>query len=150
MHPGELTPAPGATKREKRVGHGPGSGRGKTSTRGQKGQKARSGGAKGSRFEGGQTPFVMRVPKRGFHPWSRRSWAVVNLQALERFDATQTITPELLKAAGLIRRNSRAVKILGDGELKVALTIHAHRFSQSALEKIQRAGGTAEVIQARP
>lgn len=142
----ELKPYPGARKKEKRIGRGPGSGHGKTSTRGHKGQGARSGGTKGAGFEGGQQPLIRRIPKRGFKNIFKKEYAIVNLSDLSRFDGAQKITPELLKQTGLIRKSATAIKVLGDGALLKPLNIVAHRFSQSALSKIQAAGGKGEVI----
>jgi len=143
----ELKPHPGAKKKRKRVGRGPGSGHGKTSTRGHKGQGARSGGTKGAGFEGGQQPLIRRIPKRGFKNIFRKEYAIVNLSDLGRFDQDQQITPELLKEMGVIRKSATAVKVLGDGEITKPLNIVAHKFSQGAMTKIQSAGGKVEVIQ---
>lgn len=143
----ELKPHPGAKKKQKRVGRGPGSGHGKTSTRGHKGQGARSGGTKGAGFEGGQQPLIRRIPKRGFKNIFRKEYAIVNLSDLGRFDKNQQITPDLLKETGLIRKSAMAVKVLGDGEITKPLNIVAHKFSQGAKVKIQSAGGKVEVIQ---
>jgi large subunit ribosomal protein L15 len=140
----ELKPAPGARKKVKRVGRGPGSGSGKTASKGHKGQKARSGGVKGPGFEGGQMPLQRRLPKRGFTNIFRREFAVVNLRDLEGMSGT--VTPEILREQGLVKKLSSGVKVLGIGELKTALTIRAHKFSKNAVEKIQAAGGKAEVI----
>lgn len=142
----DLKPARGSKKKPKRVGRGPGSGHGKTSTRGHKGQKARSGGAKPSKFEGGQMPFIRRVPKRGFSNFTRKEFAIINLGDLNRFQEKTEITPELLREEGLIKKTAQGIKVLGDGELLKPLVIKAHKFSQSALEKITTAGGKAEVI----
>lgn len=142
----ELKPAKGATKRAKRVGRGPGSGAGKTAGKGHKGQKARSGGVKGAGFEGGQMPLQRRIPKRGFTNIFRKEFAVVNLSDLGKVSGSETITPELLVEKGLIKKVKDGVKILGMGELKTKLTVRAHKFSKSALDKIQAAGGKAEVI----
>jgi large subunit ribosomal protein L15 len=133
--------------KEKRVGRGPGSGHGKTSTRGHKGQGARSGGTKGAGFEGGQQPLIRRIPKRGFKNIFKKEYAIVNLDDLSRFEANQRITPDLLKEAGVIRKSATDLKVLGDGQLTKPLNIVAHKFSQSALAKIQAAGGRGEVIQ---
>lgn len=143
----DLKPAPGARRARRRVGRGIGSGLGKTSGRGQKGQKARSGGGKGPYFEGGQMPLQRRLPKRGFNNARfAKEFAVVNVADLARFEAGTTVTPELLKETGLVGRIKDGVKILGDGELTAALTVQAHAFSKSAVEKIEAAGGKAEVI----
>ncbi|MEK6745172.1 MAG: 50S ribosomal protein L15 [Nitrospirota bacterium] len=140
----ELKPSKGARKKSKRVGRGPGSGSGKTAGKGHKGQKARSGGVKGPGFEGGQMPLQRRLPKRGFTNIFRKEYAVVNLSDLS--DLSGTITPETLKEQGIVRHSKDGIKILGVGELKSALTIRAHKFSKSAVDKIQAAGGKAEVI----
>ncbi len=142
----DLKPARGSKKKPKRVGRGPGSGHGKTSTKGHKGQKARSGGAKPSKFEGGQMPFIRRVPKRGFSNFTRKEFAIINLGDLNRFQEKTEITPELLREKGLIKKTAQGIKVLGDGELLKPLVIKAHKFSQGALEKITTAGGKAEVI----
>ena len=137
----------GATKDKKRVGRGPGSGHGKTATRGSKGAKSRSGFRFKRGFEGGQMPFHRRVPKRGFHNPFRVEYAVVNLDTLaEVFEAGSAVTPELLRERGLVREAQAPVKVLGRGDIAKALTVHAHKFSGSAAKKIAGAGGTAEVI----
>ena len=148
MRLNELRPQTGSRKKEKRIGRGIGSGHGKTSTKGHKGGLARSGGGgKGPGFEGGQMPLIRRIPKRGFTSLYRDdAAAVVNLQSLNRFEAKSSVTPEQLKGAGLVRNSAVAVKILGGGELSKPLMIQAHQFSRSAVEKIQKAGGKAEVI----
>jgi large subunit ribosomal protein L15 len=142
----ELKPAKGATRKTKRVGRGPGSGSGKTSSKGHKGQKARSGGVKGAGFEGGQMPLQRRIPKRGFTNIFRKEYAVVNVSDLGKVTDADTVTPEVLKERGMIADLKSGVKILGMGELKIKLTVKAHKFSKSAIEKIQAAGGKAEVI----
>jgi large subunit ribosomal protein L15 len=143
-----IRPAKGATKDKKRVGRGPGSGHGKTATRGSKGAKSRSGFRFKRGFEGGQMPLHRRVPKRGFHNPFRVEYAVVNLDTLaEVFEAGSAVTPELLRERGLVRDAKAPVKVLGRGDVTKALTVHAHKFSGSAAEKIAKAGGTAEVIQ---
>src|SRR5581483_2840429 len=133
-----------ATEKRKRVGRGMGSGMGKTSTRGHKGQRSRSGSRMIRGFEGGQMPLHRRLPKRGFTNIFRKEFAVVNLDRLVEL-GEKTITPEVLHKARLAGKNDR-IKILGDGELKSAITVHAHKFSKSALEKIAKAGGKAELI----
>jgi large subunit ribosomal protein L15 len=140
-----LAPSPGATHSRKRVGRGPGSGHGKTAGRGNKGQKSRSGYRHQRGFEGGQMPLHRRVPKRGFTNIFRVEYDVVNLSALDRFAAGETVTPETLAAARLARGN-RPVKILGDGQIGKALQVSAHRFSAGAQAKIEAAGGRCEVI----
>lgn len=142
----ELQPHPGARKRGRRVGRGRGSGLGKTSGRGQKGQGARTGGTKEPWFEGGQTPLVRRVPKRGFNNPFKRVYDIVNVDDLARFDAGTEVTPELLREHGLIKGSARPVKVLGDGSLPHALNVKAHAFSKSAVAKIEAAGGQVEVI----
>lgn len=138
-----LSPNPGATKRRKRVGRGPGSGHGKTATRGHKGQKARSGGAKPPWFEGGQMPLYRRLPKRGFHNPFRVEYQIVNLDQLEaRFNAGDRVDKEALLAKGLIKDPDRPVKILARGTLSKALTVIADAYSEKAREAIVAAGGT--------
>ncbi len=130
----------------KRVGRGPGSGLGKTSGRGQKGQNARSGGGVRPGFEGGQTPLARRLPKRGFTNINRKEYAVVNVEDLNRFEDGTTVTPALLKETGLVRKELNGVKILGNGELTKKLNVTAAKFSKSAVEAIENAGGKAEVL----
>jgi large subunit ribosomal protein L15 len=142
----DLKPAAGSNKKRKRVGRGDGSGHGKTSCRGHKGQGARSGGNTKPGFEGGQMPLQRRLPKRGFHNPFRIESAVVNIAQLESFAAGSEITPDSLTEHGLINGKGRQVKILGEGSLSKALTIRAHGFSSSAKEKIEAAGGKAELI----
>jgi large subunit ribosomal protein L15 len=144
----ELRPAPGAVTRRKRVGRGPGSGHGKTSTKGSKGHNARAGGGKTNGFEGGQMPLYRRLPKRGFLPHGGKSpYAVVNLEALGIFTAGAVVDPEGLAEAGLIKRGDRArVKILGDGDVPHALTLRVHAVSASARTKIEERGGRVEVL----
>lgn len=141
-----LQPAPGSTKNRKRIGRGPGSGKGKTSGKGHKGQNARSGGGVKPGFEGGQMPLQRRLPKRGFTPLSRKEYALVNLGDLDSFDAGSTIGLEAYANAGLVSRLKDGVKVLADGELTKALTVQAHKFSKSAVAKIEAAGGKVEVI----
>ncbi|HHU81042.1 MAG: 50S ribosomal protein L15 [Bacilli bacterium] len=142
----ELKPVPGARHSKKRVGRGSSSGHGDTSGRGNKGQNARSGGGVRPGFEGGQTPLFKRLPKRGFTNVNRKEWAVVNLTDLNVFEDKSVVDIAALKQAGLVKKVYDGVKILGDGELNVALTVKANKFSKSALEKIKTAGGNAEVI----
>ena len=141
-----LAPPAGARKPRKRVGRGPGSGTGKTAGRGQKGQKARASNKKKPGFEGGQMPLYRRLPARGFTPLDKQQWAIVNVVDLNEFDAGTEITPELLHSEGFIRKPTDAVKILGHGELEVAVNVRAHKFSKSAAAKIQAKGGSVEVI----
>ncbi|AAD36547.1 50S ribosomal protein L15 [Thermotoga maritima MSB8] len=143
----DLRPTPGAMKKRKRVGRGPGSGHGKTSGRGHKGQKARGSGKVHIWFEGGQTPLQRRLPKRGFKNINKKVYAVVNVKVLEeRFEANEEVTPEKLIERKIIKDLKDGVKILGDGELTKPLVVKAHAFSKSAVEKIESAGGKAEVI----
>lgn len=135
-----------ARKSRNRVGRGPGSGNGKTSGRGQKGQKARSGGGVRLGFEGGQTPLARRLPKRGFTNFTRKEYAIVNVASLNRFEDGTEVTPELLIECGLVRKELDGIKILGEGELEKKLTVKANKFSKSALTIIEQAGGKAEVI----
>lgn len=141
-----LAPSVGAKKNPKRIGRGPGSGHGKTATKGHKGLLARSGGGKRAGFEGGQMPLIRKMPKYGFRYPFRTEYAVVNLQSLATLGAVEQITPQVLVEAGLVKRKTQLVKILGVGELGRPVTIQAHKFSKSAMEKIQAAGGRAEVI----
>ena len=142
-----LKPPKGARHKDKRVGRGTGSTLGKTSGRGQKGQKARSGGNVHPRFEGGQMPLFRRLPKFGFHNRNAKRVAVVNVRALDRvFEDGATVDVQTLREQGLVKGQFDEVKILGDGELDKALTVQAHKFSSSAREKIESAGGTAEGV----
>jgi large subunit ribosomal protein L15 len=134
-----------SSEKKKRVGRGMGSGMGKTSARGHKGQRSRSGSRMMRGFEGGQMPLHRRMPKRGFTNIFRKEFSIVNLESLVGLGET-TITPDVLRKAGVIK-SKHPVKILGDGELKTALTVHAHKFSKSAQEKITKAGGKFEVLQ---
>ena len=142
----ELEKNIGATHARKRVGRGPGSGLGKTSGRGQKGQKARSGGSINPVFEGGQLPLFQRLPKRGFHNVNRVEYSVVNVEDLNVFEENTIVDIEALKEAGLVKKLNDGVKILGDGELTKKLTVKANKFSAKAKEVIEKAGGTAEVM----
>ena len=141
-----LKPAIGSTKNKKRIGRGPGSGTGKTSGKGHKGQNARSGGGVKPGFEGGQMPLQRRLPKRGFTPLSRKEYALVNLRDLAQFEPDSVVDIEALSKSGVIGQVKDGVKILGDGELGHALTVKAHKFSKSAVTKIEAAGGKIEVI----
>lgn len=141
-----LAPAPGSKKRRKRIGRGPGSGHGKTATKGHKGILARSGGGKRPGFEGGQMPLVRRLPKFGFTNPTRIEYSIVNLKSLEQWAGEGTVTPQAMVDAGLIKRKRLPIKILGVGELKKSLVVQAHKFSKSAEAKIQAAGGRVEVI----
>ncbi len=148
----ELRPAPGARKKRKRIGRGPGSGHGKTSTRGSKGHKARSGGGKAGGFEGGQMPLYRRLPKRGFLPHGGKTeYEVLNLKALQGFAAGSVVDPDELVARGLIKRSARdRVKILGEGDLAHELTVRAHAVSASAKAKIEARGGHVVLLTAAP
>jgi len=148
IHIGTLKPPRGSNQRRKRVGLGMGSGHGKTATRGSKGQRSRAGSRLRPGFEGGQMPLHRRLPKRGFTNIFKKYYALVNLKDLGKFSAKEKITPEFLLKHGLIKKLLDGLKVLGEGELKAPLEISAHHFSKSALEKIQKAGGKAEVIQA--
>lgn len=143
----ELKPTEGAIKKRTRKGRGPASGLGKTAGRGENGQKSRSGYSKKPGFEGGQTPLLARIKKRGFN--NKRfetKYAVINLSDLNKFDNGAEVTPELLKEMGLVKKQLEGIKVLGNGILEKKLTVKAHKFSKSALEKIEAAGSKAEVI----
>ncbi|MDP2921071.1 MAG: 50S ribosomal protein L15 [Candidatus Omnitrophota bacterium] len=142
----DLRPAVGARKKRKIVGRGPGSGHGKTSTRGHKGQMSRSGAGRSPGFEGGQMPLIRRLPKRGFRKRPRPGCAIVNLEIFSRLKKEASITPELLKERGIIKGSVGFLKILGKGEIKVPVHIKAHAFSKSAEEKIKAMGGKCELI----
>jgi large subunit ribosomal protein L15 len=143
-----IRPPKGAKHPKKRLGRGPGSGHGKTASRGHKGAKSRSGFRFKRGFEGGQMPLHRRVPKRGFHNPFRVEYAVVNLDTLaEVFEAGSSVTPDLLRERGLVRKSKVRIKVLGRGDITKNLTVQAHKFSGSAAEKIAAAGGTAEVLE---
>ena len=142
----ELQYTEGARKARKRVGRGTSSGNGKTAGRGQKGQGARSGGGKKPGFEGGQTPLFMRLPKRGFTNFTRKEYAIVNLETLNKFEDGTVVDTALLKEVGLIKKELDGVKVLGNGELTKKLTVKANAFTKSAQEKIETIGGKTEVI----
>ena len=142
----ELSPAPGSNRDVKRIGRGHGSGNGKTAGKGHKGQNARSGGGVRPGFEGGQMPMTRRIPKRGFNNIFAVKPETVNVSDLERFKEGTEVDAELLRAAGLINKTANGVKILGNGELTKNLTVKAAAFSASAKEKIEKAGGKAEVM----
>lgn len=144
----DLSPNTGSKRDRKRVGRGPGSGSGKTSGRGHKGQGARSGGGVRRGFEGGQMPLQRRIPKRGFTNLNRVEYQVVNVRDLARIEAGE-VTPEILRAHGLIKRKNQPVKVLGSGEVEGAYQVTAHRFSDTAREKIEAAGGTVTVLAAQ-
>lgn len=141
-----LKPAEGSRQERNRVGRGQGSGNGKTSGRGQKGQKARSGGGVRLGFEGGQQPLFRRLPKRGFNNINRKEYAVVNLETLNRFEDGTTVTPALLIEAGVVKKELSGIKILGNGQLERKLTVQAAKFSKGAEQAITAAGGSIEVI----
>ena|SRR6187402_297745 len=142
-----LRPPRGAKHPKKRVGRGPGSGHGKTASRGSKGAQSRSGFRFKRGFEGGQMPLHRRVPKRGFHNPFRVEYVVVNLDTLtEVFEAGTSVTPELLRERGIVRETNARIKVLGRGDCGKALTVRAHKFSESATKKIAAAGGVAEVL----
>lgn len=144
----ELKPPAGATQRRKRVGRGTGSGHGKTSGRGEKGQKARSGAHIHPWFEGGQLPLHRRVPKRGFTNKFRKIYATVNLRDLERFESGTKVTPGLLQERRIVKDLKAGLKILAEGVLSKPLSVAAHKFSKQAIEKILASGGMVEVISA--
>jgi large subunit ribosomal protein L15 len=147
MELSKLKPKKGARHARKRVGRGPGSGHGKTSSRGEKGQKSRTGYSRMLGFEGGQMPLHRRLPKRGFTNIFKKEIAVVNVSDLERFDNGATVDEGALRKAGLVKGQNDGIKILGDGKLTKKLTVHAHKFSQSARKHIEAAGGTCQEIQ---
>ncbi len=147
MELNNLKPKKGSRHAKKRVGRGPGSGHGKTAGRGEKGQKSRSGFSRMLGFEGGQMPLHRRLPKRGFTNIFKKDYAVVNVSDLERFDNGATIDEAALRQAGLVKGQNDGVKILGDGELSKKLTVSATKFSKSAREIIEKAGGTCQEIQ---
>ena len=142
----DLTPARGAKKKRKRIGRGPGSGHGKTATKGHKGLLARSGGGKRPGFEGGQMPLIRRVPKFGFANPFRVEYAIVNVKSFDGWSGNETVTPQAMVEAGLVKKKTLPIKILGNGALNKSLVIQAHKFSKSAESKIQAAGGRVEVI----
>ncbi|MEE0741320.1 MAG: 50S ribosomal protein L15 [Emergencia sp.] len=142
----ELRAAEGSTKNRKRRGRGTATGQGKTGGRGMNGQKSRSGGGVRLGFEGGQMPLYRRLPKRGFTNIFGTEYTTINVKDLNRFEAGTVVTPELLEETGMIKQVKDGVKILGDGELNNGITVKAHKFTKSAIEKIEAAGGKAEVI----
>jgi large subunit ribosomal protein L15 len=146
MELGKLKSSPGSTRKRKRIGRGPGSGHGKTSTKGHKGQKSRSGYKSKPYSEGGQMPLSRRLPKRGFNSPFKRGFRIVSLAELEVLSGLERIDPELLRDKGVIRKLDLPVKILGTGEMKFAATVAANAFSESARKKIEAAGGKVEVI----
>jgi large subunit ribosomal protein L15 len=142
----ELRAAEGSTKKPKRKGRGTGSGNGKDAGRGMNGQNSRSGGGTRPGFEGGQMPLTRRIPKRGFTNIFRKEWSIINIDDLNGFENGAVVTPEVLEKIGMIKQVKDGVKILGEGNLEKNLTVKAHKFSKSALEKIESAGGKSEVI----
>jgi large subunit ribosomal protein L15 len=146
MELNNLKPKKGSKHARKRVGRGPGSGHGKTAGRGEKGQKSRSGYSSKLGFEGGQMPLHRRLPKRGFTNIFKKAVAVVNVSELERFDNGATVDESALRKAGLVKGQKDGIKILGDGQLSKKLTVHAHKFSESARKQIEAAGGTCQEI----
>jgi large subunit ribosomal protein L15 len=142
----ELTYTEGARHTKKRVGRGTGSGTGKTAGRGTKGQNSRSGGGVRPGFEGGQTPLFQRLPKRGFTNYTRKEYTVINLEMLNRFEDGTKVTPELLIELGLAKQVKTGIKILGDGILERKLDVSAHKFSKSAQEAIEKAGGSVTLV----
>lgn len=142
----ELKPNPGSVREKKRLGRGTATGQGKTAGRGMNGQFSRSGGGKKPGFEGGQMPLYRRLPKRGFTNIFGTQYAEINVEVLNRFEDGTEITPELLKAEGIVKKQLDGLKVLGNGELTKKITVKAHKFSKSAVEKIEAAGGKVEVI----
>jgi len=144
MELSNLKPKKGSRHAKKRVGRGPGSGHGKTSSRGEKGQKSRSGYSSQIGFEGGQMPLHRRLPKRGFTNIFKKEYDVLNLSDLEQFEAGSTVDREVLTSAGVVRKSAKGVKVLGNGEITRKLTVHADKFSKTAKEKIEAAGGSCQ------
>ncbi|WJY27028.1 MULTISPECIES: 50S ribosomal protein L15 [Sporosarcina] len=142
----EMKPAEGSRKKRNRVGRGMASGNGKTSGRGHDGQNSRSGGGVRLGFEGGQLPLFQRLPKRGFTNINRKEYAIVNIDTLNRFDEGTEVTPELLIETGIVSKEKSGIKILGNGTLEKKITVRAHKFSASAKEAIEKAGGQVEVV----
>jgi large subunit ribosomal protein L15 len=142
----ELQPSQGTNKNRKRRGRGTATGQGKTGGRGMNGQNSRSGGGVRPGFEGGQMPLSRRIPKRGFKNRNRIEWTTINIEHLNAFEAGTVVTPELLIESGIVKKFSYGLKVLGNGELDKQITVKAHKFTQSAIEKIEAAGGKAEVI----
>ena len=142
----ELKYNEGARRNRKRIGRGAGSGNGGTAGKGHKGQNARSGGGVAIGFEGGQTPLYKRIPKRGFTNFTRKVYGIVNVESLNKFDENTVVTKELLLASGLVKKELDGIKVLGEGTLNKKLTVCANKFSKSAKEAIEKAGGKVEVI----
>lgn len=143
---GELKGARGATKKNKRLGRGAGSGKGDTSGKGHKGLLARKGGGRRVGYEGGQTPMIRRIPKRGFHNFTRKEYAIVNLTDLQGSDLKE-FNPETMRAAGLVKGTEPFIKVLGVGEITKAIVVKAHKFSESAKAKLEKSGGKIEAIE---
>lgn len=142
----ELSPAEGSRKKRKRVGRGPGSGHGKTSCRGHKGQKSRSGGGPRIGFEGGQMPLQRRLPKRGFDNLFRKNYSIVNIKDLSTFAPDSSVDSESLKKAGLVKKDRDGIKLLGNGEISHPLVVQVNKVSKTAREKIEASGGRVEII----
>jgi len=142
----DLSPSAGARKKRKRIGRGPGSGHGKTSCRGHKGQKSRSGGGVARGFEGGQMPLQRRLPKRGFNNIFKKEYALINLEDLNRFDPNTTLDFKALKNAGLVKKEKDGIKLLGSGEISHPLFVKVQKASRVAKEKVEAAGGRVEII----
>ncbi|MBU2499357.1 MAG: 50S ribosomal protein L15 [Proteobacteria bacterium] len=142
----DLSPSEGSRKKRKRVGRGPGSGHGKTSCRGHKGQKARAGGSISPGFEGGQMPLQRRLPKRGFTNIFKKDYALINIRDLSRFSPNETLDVTALKNAGLVKKVGDGVKLLGKGEISHPLVLKVHKVSKTAKEKIEAAGGKVEIL----
>ena len=142
----DLKPSKGANRKRKRIGRGPGSGSGKTAGRGHKGQKSRSGYSQKIGFEGGQMPLYRRLPKRGFRNIFAKKYAIVNVQDLNCFEEGTTVTPVMVQEQGLIKKIHSGLRILGQGKLEKKLTVQAHHFTQSARQKIEKVGGSIEVL----
>lgn len=142
----DLKPTPASKKKRKRIGRGIGSGHGKTSTKGHKGQGSRSGGTKGVGFEGGQQPILRRIPKRGFRNPFRKEYSIINLSLLDQFSSDTVVDVQKLKERGVVKVAARLVKILGNGEITKPLVVSAHKFSASAVKKIEAVGGKAEIV----
>lgn len=146
MRLSELQPSPGSRHKKKRVGRGPGSGSGKTASRGAKGQNSRAGGGTKPGFEGGQMPLTRRIPKRGFNNIFRREWSIVNLRDLNRFPADTVVDEEALSRAGLVKPQCRNIKLLGQGEVTVPLVVRVQAVSSQARARLEAAGGRVEVV----
>lgn len=142
----DLSPSAGARKKRKRVGRGPGSGHGKTSCRGHKGQKSRSGGGVARGFEGGQMPLQRRLPKRGFNNIFKKEYALINLGDLNHFDSNAILDFKTLKSAGLVKKEKDGIKLLGNGEISQPLVLKVQKASRAAIEKVEAAGGRVEII----